>query len=196
MTRRPRPRLALLKPSPVLLSESADEFARLHDALKDQHRPDGVFEEFLVDEIADLMWEIRRYRRAKITIINAAYRDALEDLLERVCRDYEIDEDIKELVDKWFDNDQGAKQLVLENLAYFGLGEDAIEAEAMRIKAPDLEKFDRLLASLEWRLDKAMRSLAEFRGVLGPYLRATAERVIDGEVLAVGNASKKPLAAA
>jgi len=39
MTRRPRLRLALVKPSPVLITESADEFSHLHDALKDEFKP-------------------------------------------------------------------------------------------------------------------------------------------------------------
>jgi hypothetical protein len=57
--------------------------------------------------------------------------------------------------------------------------------------APELEKFDRLLASHEWRLDKALRSLAEFRGGFGRQLRASVDRVIDGKVLAVEDKSKK-----
>jgi hypothetical protein len=126
----------------------------------------------------------------------------LESLLERVCRQpgefvLDIKEDAEELAHQWFGNDQSAKQLILEKFAYFDLDEHAVEAEAMRIMAPDLEKFDRMLASLEWRLDKALRSFAEFRAVLGRDLRATAERVIDCEVLALGSASnKRPPAAA
>jgi hypothetical protein len=202
MTRRTRPHLALVRPSPVLITESKDEFSRLHDALKNEFKPHGPVEEFKVDEIAALMWEIIRYRRAKTTVINSAYRDALERLLKRVCRQpgqsvLDILEDVEELAHQWFGNDQSAKQLILEKFAYFDLDEHAVEAEAMRIMAPDLEKFDRVLASREWRLDKALRSFAEFRAVLGRDLRATAERVIDGEVLALGNASnKRPPAAA
>jgi hypothetical protein len=202
MTRRTRPHLALVRPSPVLITESKDEFSRLHDALKNEFKPHGPVEEFKVDEIAALMWDIIRYRRAKTTVINSAYRDALERLLKRVCRQpgqsvLDILEDVEELAHQWFGNDQSAKQLILEKFAYFDLDEHAVEAEAMRIMAPDLEKFDRVLASREWRLDKALRSFAEFRAVLGRDLRATAERVIDGEVLALGNASnKRPPAAA
>jgi hypothetical protein len=196
MTRRPRPRLALAKPSPVLITESADEFSRLHDPLKDEFKPHGTVEEFMVEEIAALMWEIRRYRRAKTNILNSAYRSALGNLLRGVCREpgpfvLSID-DKDELAHQWFGNDQNAKQAVLQKLAYFDLDEHAIEAEAMQIRAADLEKFDRLLASREWRLDKALRTFAEFRGGLRRQLRETAEKLIDGEVLALDNASKNP----
>ena len=86
MTRRPRLRLALVKPPPVLIAESADQFSRLRDALKDEFKPHGAVEEFMVEEIAALMWEIRRYRRAKTNILNSAYRSALENLLSG-CRE-------------------------------------------------------------------------------------------------------------
>jgi hypothetical protein len=196
MTRRPRPRLALFKPSPVLITESADEFLRLHAALKDEFKPHGAVEEFKVEEIAGLMWDIRRYRGAKTAIVNSSYRNALGNLLRGICREPGLSfigiDDTEELAHQWFGNDQNAKQAVLQKLAYFGLDEHAIEAEAMRIRAADLEKFDRLLASREWRLDKAWLSFAEFRGGLRRHLRETAEKLIDGEVLALDNASKNP----
>ena len=186
-----------MKPSPVLITESADEFSRLQDDLKDEFKPHGAVEDFKVEEIAALIWEIRRYRRAKTTMINSDYRRVLKDLLERVCRQpgqsvSDIEEDTEELAHQWFGNDPSAKQLILQRLAYFGLDEHAIEAEAMRIMAPDLERLDRVLTSLEWRLDKALRSFAEFRGVLAPSLRETAKRVIDGKVLPLSSASKNP----
>ena len=151
MTRRPRQRLALEKPSPVLITESADEFLSLHDALKDEFKPHGTVEEFMVEEMAALMWEIRRYRRTKTNILNSAYRSALRNLLRSVCREpglavFGIDEK-EELAHQWFGNDQNAKQLVLQKLAYFGLDEHAIEAEAIRIRAAELEKLDRLKAN-------------------------------------------------
>ena len=49
-----------------------------------------------------------------------------------------------------------------------------------------------LLASREWRLDKALLSFAEFRGGLRRQLRETAEKLIDGEVLALDDVSKDP----
>ena len=170
MARRPPPPLALIKPPPVLITESADEFLRLHDALKDEFKPHGTIEEFKIEEIAALMWEIRRYRRAKTAILNSAYRNALGNLLKGICREpglpvFGID-DKEKLAHQWFGNDQNAKQLVLQKLAYFGLDEHAIEAEAIRIRAAELEKLDPLLASREWRLDKAWLSFAEFRSVM------------------------------
>jgi hypothetical protein len=74
--------------------------------------------------------------------------------------------------------------------------EYVIETEAMRIVAPELERYDRLLASSESRLNKALRLFADYRSGLGRDFHAAVQRVIDGEVLALDNAVKKPPAAA
>jgi hypothetical protein len=92
--------------------------------------------------------------------------------------------------------DENTKKLILEMLRESKLDEDAIEAEAMRIAAPELEKFDRLLRSREWRRDRALRSIADFRSGFGRQLQAAVERVIDGEVLPLNDASKKSPSAA
>jgi len=197
MVKRPPPHLPLMKAYPVLITESADELSRLHNTLKDDLEPRGTIERFLVKEMAVVMWDIRRYGRAKTAVINSAFRMALQSLLDRVCRPPgSFIPDGGELAHQWFSTDQSAKQLVLEKLSYFGLNEDAIEAEAMRIRTPELEKFEQMLATREWRLDKLLRSFAELRGVLGQHLRKTAQRVIDGKVLAIGDASKNPPPAA
>jgi len=201
MTKRVLSHVAPFSLSAVLITESADEFARFHEALTHELKPEGTVIHFLLDDVAALMWEIRRYRRAKTVLINSAFRPALKNLLQRVCRapgeaGYQVEALTERLAHQWFGIDQRAKEQVLQKLAYFKLDDYAIEAEAMRIVAPDLEKFDRLLASLEWRLGKALRLIAEFRGGFERQLRASVERIIDGRFLALGDASKKPPAAA
>ena len=82
-------------------------------------------------------------------------------------------------------------------LREFQLDELAIEAEAMRSVAADLEQLDRLLASLESRRNKALRCIADYRSDLAQRLRKSGDRIIEGQVLALENASrKKPAAAA
>ena len=78
-------------------------------------------------------------------------------------------------------------------LEQFELDEYAIEAQAMRNVARHLEKIDDYMASLEWRLNKTLRLLAELRGdAFGRQLRTKVDRVIDGKVLALDDASKNP----
>jgi hypothetical protein len=214
---------ALLMPSPVLVTESADEFNSFCDALKHDLKVPGTIDHLLITDIAELAWEIRRYRRVKTSLINCAILPALENRLTPIVRrqraesqkpkkriaqkseglivnfnfeaneaDLEVSNEVNRLAHGWF-VDQKTRQLIFEMLGEHKLDEYAIETEAIRIAAPELEKLDRLLASLEWRLNKALRCLAELRGGFLRHLRTSVERVIDGEILAVDNAStKKP----
>ncbi len=54
-----------------------------------------------------------------------------------------------------------------------------------RESASSLEQLDRLLASLESRRNKALRCLAEYRNDFARELRQSADRIIDGQVLAL-----------
>ena len=203
--------LAVLMPPPVLITESMEEFNRFHNALKDELQIVGTVEHLMLNDIAELGWGIRRYRCAKVSLINSAMVPALKKLLrplvkipaERVAPRAEgvlltldleaeraLDEEAHRLAHQWL-VDEDTRKLVFEMLEGNKLDEYAIEAEAMRIVAPELEKFDRLLASHEWRLSKALRSLAEFRGGFGRHLRASVDQVIDGKVLAVEDKSNK-----
>jgi len=56
VTKHARSHLTLLSSPPVLITESADEFARFHDAVKREIAPQGAIEHFLVDDLAELMW--------------------------------------------------------------------------------------------------------------------------------------------
>ena len=98
--------------------------------------------------------------------------------------------EVDRLAHQWL-VDEDDRKLILEMLGDNKLDEYAIEMEAMRIVVTQLERFDRLLASQEWRLNKALRCLAEFRGGFGRHLRASVDRVIDGKVLAVEDKTNK-----
>jgi hypothetical protein len=78
----------------------------------------------------------------------------------------------------WF-SDQGVKMQVAEILNQFGLDESAIEAEAVRSSSSDLELFDRMLASLESRRDKALRCIGEYRDGFAKRLRESADRIVE-----------------
>jgi hypothetical protein len=195
MTKKDSSKLTLLTPPPELITESADEFDRLHDALQDECKARGTMDKILITGIAHLFWDIRRYNRAKTSLINSAFVRALRNLLRQVLRRsggsaVHIEIEAEQLAHQYF-SDEHAKKQILERLEYYKLDESAIEAEAMRISITELEKLDRLLASSEWRLNRALRCLAKWRGGLGRKLRAGGERIIDGEVLALDDASKK-----
>ena len=180
-------KLTLLPKSPLLITETADEFEALRDAFEREIKPRGIIEQMYVHDICSIVWEILRLRRCKAVIINSAFRSALRHLLVQLLRqpgqfehDRELRNQAEDLAHAWF-TDKGAKKLVSEMLSQFNLEESAIEAEAIRKSFADLELLDRMLSSLESRRDKALGCVAEYRASLAHQLRESADRVIDGK---------------
>ena len=177
--------LTLLLKSPLLITESADEFDALSDAFEREIKPQGIIEQMYVHDISSIVWEILRLRRCKVVIINSAFRSALQNLLKQLLRqpgqyEYEVHDEAQPLAQAWF-TDQEAKKQVSELLSRFDLDESAIEAEAIRRSSSDLELLDRMLTSLESRRNKALGCVAEYRASLAHQLRESADRIIDGK---------------
>ena len=198
-----RNELALLPKSPLLITETADEFDALRDAFEGEIKPQGIIEQMYVHDICSIVWEILRLRRCKVVIINSAFRSALEGVLMQLLREpgqyaysTHLGNQAQALAHAWF-TDKEAKKQVSETLSRFDLDESAIEAEAIRRSSSDLELLDRMLASLESRRNKALGCVAEYRASLAHQLRESADRIIDGkDVLRLEPASsKKPTAA-
>jgi hypothetical protein len=177
--------LTLLPKSPLLITESADEFDALRDAFEREIKPRGIIEQMYVQDICAIVWEILRLRRCKAVIINSAFRSALQNLLKQLLREpgqyeYHVEDEAQTLAHAWF-TDQEAKKQVSEILSRVKLDESAFEAEAIRRSSSDLELLDRMLTSLESRRNKALGCVAEYRASLGHQLRESADRIIDGK---------------
>jgi hypothetical protein len=193
---------AVLMPAPVLITESEEEFNRFFDALKSELKQRGIVDHLLISDFAELAWDIRRIRCAKVSLINSAILPALKDLLRPIVRkqlaeavspkkkqkpqalfvdfnfepseaDLEVWREVDKLAEQWF-VDENAKQQILGILAENKLDEYAIETKALSVTAPDLEKFDRLEESGERRLHKALRLLGDYRSGLGRQLYAAS----------------------
>ena len=172
--------------APLLSAESADEFASLRKELKNEIHPEGPIEQIYVDDFATLIWEILGLRRYKTVIINnsrlAALRGILEQLLCR--RDYEgyngHEHAAEDLARGWFDSKK-AQARVAKLLRKFQMDEGAIEAEAFRSRAEDLERLERILTALEFRRDKALRSIREYRQILSKQLQQAGNRILDND---------------
>jgi len=148
-----------------------------------------------VHDMAYIVWEIRRLRRCKDTIINVAFRTGLERVLQQLLRrpsDSWADRwEIEGLALRWF-TDPKAKKEVTELLQEFELDEVAIEAEAIRECSQSLEQLDRMLRSLEARRDRTLALVTEYRVNLAHQLRGSAERMLqDSNVRRLDNNAKK-----
>jgi len=166
--------------TPVLITESVDEFIALRSRLYDEIRPNGIIEQGWVDDLAVVIWEIIRLLRIKAEILNGAFYEALKKILRQVWsedfEDYPVrDRAIEDLAWQWLGND--AK--VSEMLGYHQLDETAIEAEAFQMRAEDLEKLDYLLSRAELRREKLITAIAAFRQGLGKLVRQVSDELVE-----------------
>jgi hypothetical protein len=108
----------------------------------------------------------------------------LENLLGQLMRPTSLfSEDLfsakaKALALAWFSDPQSRDE-VTEKLREFHLDDFAIEAEAIRISASDLELLDRMLTALEVRRDKVLRSIRDYRYSFAKQLRQASDRLLE-----------------
>ena len=175
--------LALIWKPALLLTESAEEFDNLHAMLVQEIDPHGIIERMHVDETAKIVWEMLRIHRCKAAMINTAFRAALQNLLVQLWNEpgeptpYE---DSQDLALAWF-TDPKAKEEVAEILGRFHLDETAIEAEAIKSLAAELEVLDRMLMTLEVRRNRAIRGVAEYRETFAKWVKEGSDRIIEAE---------------
>ena len=174
-------KLALLPKTPLLMSESEDEFEALGLDLVEEIKPRGIIEHMCVADIAEIVWESRRLHRCKAVMINMNYGAALKSLLRDVLELDAVDyRNAKVLAQTWF-TDKKAKKEVAEILRRFHLDESAIEAQAIKSLASELEILDKRLMSLEARRNRAIRNIAEYRESFARKVREGSGRIIEGD---------------
>jgi len=172
--------VALRSKPPVLRSESADEYTSLHKKLVEEIGPQGPIEAVYVEEITDLIWEIKRLRNCKVSVIHQMSRRALESLLTELLP---IQQKIKALAlsNRWFE-DEAAKEEVSEILKRFNLDESAIEAEAIKLASDQLEWLDKALVLASSRLDKSIRFIKSYRVGFADDVRRQTDRLLMADV--------------
>ncbi len=193
MSRAKTQQAAILPNPPLLINESADQFQRICDALSAEIKAAGIIEHIYVREIAYLTWDIDRVRRFKSAMLNTAFSSGVEklftDLLRRRGHAFSDAMDTaKDIAGKWLTN-KGVREDGALLLRDFQLDESAIEAQAYKSCAADLEGLDRWEASLMSRRDKALRCIAEYRSSLARQLRESSDRIIEGDLVALEDAA-------
>jgi hypothetical protein len=125
-----------------------------------------------------------RLLRIKAEILNSAFGAALIEILKQVWSEdfedyFERNHAIEDLAWQWLGKDSDAKAKVSEMLGQHQLDETAIEAEAFRMRAADLEKLDYMLSRSELRREKLLTAIAVFRQELGKLVRQVSDQLLE-----------------
>jgi|SRR6476660_5703096 len=152
----PRP----IKRSPLLPTESVEEYERDRSRIKDAIDPCDAIEKIYSEEFAYEHLQMRRLQRWNLATVKAALVEAVYAVLRELNELENIDVNV--VVGQWC-TDGVARATVSAILAKHGLDESAIEAEAFRRSSRDLTGIDQLLTSYASRRDKSLHSIAFFR---------------------------------
>src|SRR5262245_7199385 len=101
---------ALLPPPPLLITESASEFAALCEEFEQECKPRGIIERTYVFDMCSMTWEIWRLRRCKTATIKQPSSKALSEILLQVfgISTPGAHQKAEALAEQWF-TDQAAK---------------------------------------------------------------------------------------
>ena len=114
------------------------------------------------------------FYEATINILKQVWSEDFDDYLAR-------DRAIEALAWDWLGKDSDAQAKLSKLLRQHQLDETAIEGEAFRIRAADLERLDFMLSRSDLRREKLLTGIAAYREKLGQLLRRVAEQVLTQE---------------
>ena len=146
--------------------------------MREDAKPKGIIDEIIVRDSVDLLWEIRRLRRLKASLLQDAAHEGLERVLKPLVAWSEADR----LTDTWARRSSRAIAKVDKVLDAAGLNLDAVTAETLALRLDDIERIERLIASQEARFEAALREIDRHRAVLAEALRGAAQEIEEAEL--------------
>jgi hypothetical protein len=114
----------------------------LFDSVAQTIVPAHNLEWIAVGNYVDLRWEIRRLRYAKASIINATRLEALRTIFDSILPETsDRDRVAAELAHEWYDKPD-ERSAIKDLLGKHDLDDDAISAQALALRSPEIEKID------------------------------------------------------
>ena len=177
----PRP----VKRSPLLPTESVEEYERDRSRIEDAIDPFDAIEQIYFEDFAYERLQMQRLQRWNLATFKAVWVEAVYAVLRELNELENVD--VNGVVGRWC-TDPDARATVLAILAKHGLDESAIEAEAFRRCPRDLTVIDQLLTSHASRRDKSLQSLTFYREMKARQRQLSAKSAIgNGGVARLGH---------
>ena len=189
-------RLPIFGPPPLLAGEDSAAYDHLLASVSAHLKPSDIFEEIWMREIVDLTWEALRWRRHRASLIEAAVLQVLTKILTPLafrsapCRGsfmtqlHAAEEALNagpKLAREWAARGPAAIKRVEELLASAGMTMDNVVAQAATHELDKLERFNRLIASAEWRRNATLREIERRRASFAEKLRREVGKIEEAE---------------
>jgi hypothetical protein len=132
----------LLGEPPLLKGEDKARYMKLRAAVEAELKPTTFFERLNVYDQTNKLWEEQRLRRYATALSEGAFMQALQSLLEPICKG--TNEIAAQVALDYYSTDPKEKKSIMAHLVQYGITIEMIEAKAMQIAAAGLLTFDRM----------------------------------------------------
>ncbi|MDV7341636.1 hypothetical protein RYZ26_18695 [Terasakiella sp. A23] len=168
-----------LTPAPLIEGEDIEEFEEFQQACFSAIGPKDVIEEVWLGDFVNYTWEAKRLREIKVGLMSTKRLDGASRILQKFTPlgRFGLEEfgDLSE-------NENGSRvEAAKEVLAEHDLPEVSMIAEGFLGSFQQLETLDKLIASYDFRRDKALTELEKRRESLARKARAYAEKIEDAD---------------
>ncbi|MBM1172037.1 hypothetical protein [Microvirga arabica] len=178
---RPRDLGPLFAKPPLLQGESEADYDEILSRVTQAVAPADPIQAIWVQDVTDLIWEVRRLRRLKASLLMASRKKAADRLITETRDPYQAaDEGLSpKNVNAWLRGDGEAMEKLKRGLAGRGLDLDSIMAVALAERLSDIERIERMITAAEVRRDKIFAEIQRRQEALARQLRAIAHDVTD-----------------
>ena len=137
--------LKFLGESPLVQGESKEDYFALLKVVRDYMRPVILFDHIRVRELADDIWEEKRYKNYQSNLIDSGFHEAFLKTLTRIHQNDEWQ--ARKDADRWFRGTPEERGAIADLLKQFGVSIDMLHAEAMALNAGKLAVLERLIGN-------------------------------------------------
>ncbi len=167
--------------------ESETDYAASLAAITDALSPRDFIESTMVKDMADHAWEVQRCKRVIVTLLNGSLREAIVKILKMSRledpNNFSVFQDVFDFeANAIIESGIAKHKRFQDDLKRLSLDVSAITDAAYLAKLDDIERLQRLMASIEVRRLSTLRELERYRdSSLRKARAASGPAVIDAE---------------
>lgn len=165
-------------PPPLLDGEDETEYRQMLGRIETSVAPSDMIETIWVRDIADLSWEILRYRRLKARYMRVATAKEIPHILRRVVPVTELRDAFQAI---WMSGGPEIETEIMPPLREAGYDRQSVEARALAKHVDTFERFDKLIAQAEARRNGVLREVDRRRDALARRAREAIAEIEDAE---------------
>ena len=181
------PEIARIFRRPLLLvGEISRDYEEICKSLVHSIKPQSLLEWLFLKQVLDLYWETLRLYKFKTEVVNMTWCEALRQAVESILEgeDDERRRAAQEHVDAWFSTME-AQESTRKLLLKHGISEDAITAQAMALRLPELEVIDKLLAQARVSQMATLREIEHYRAAGTWQVAKGLQQIVDAELSSI-----------